>query len=56
MPAKRKWEHGEVFEYEQILESRLSKKGRREYFVKWRNWDHKFNSWEPEKFFDAADL
>ena len=36
------------FEVEAILDSRLSR-GRREYLIKWKNFDQASNSWEPLK-------
>ncbi|XP_015788024.1 chromobox protein homolog 7 [Tetranychus urticae] len=41
---------GSVFVVESILKKRL-KRGRAEYFVKWKDWSPKHNTWEPEENF-----
>lgn len=38
-----------VFAAECIMMSRMNKKGRVEYFIKWKGWGHKYNTWEPEQ-------
>ena len=35
------------YEVEKILEKRVEKNGYTEYLVKWRNYDHVENTWEP---------
>ncbi|XP_037523418.1 polycomb group protein Pc [Rhipicephalus sanguineus] len=37
-----------VFAAECIQKKRI-RKGRVEYYVKWRGWSHKYNTWEPEE-------
>ncbi|XP_061197321.1 chromobox protein homolog 8-like [Saccostrea echinata] len=37
-----------VFAAERLLKKRI-RKARVEYFVKWKGWSHKFNTWEPEE-------
>ena len=44
----KKAEKGQVFEVEKIIKKR-SEKNRTEYFVKWKNFSSKFNTWEPEE-------
>lgn len=36
----------EEYEVEQICDKRITK-GKVEYLVKWKNWDHDDNTWEP---------
>lgn len=40
----------DIYSVECILKKRL-KKGRTEYFVKWKDWAPKYNTWEPEENF-----
>lgn len=52
-------EDEEIFEVEQILDSRYSKKkgGKAEYFIRWRGYDTTYDSWEPiDEIKDSARL
>ena len=37
----------QIFDAEAITKKR-ERKGRMEYFVKWKGWAPKYNTWEPE--------
>lgn len=37
------------YEVEKVVDSRLNKKGKMEYFIKWVGYDSSQNTWEPEK-------
>lgn len=39
---------GLEYEVERVIDSRIDKKGKREYKVKWTGWADEFNTWEPE--------
>jgi len=45
----------EEYEVESIVEKRM-KKGKTEYLVKWKNWDHSDNTWEPVDNLDCDDI
>lgn len=36
----------ECYEVECIRERRIFK-GKKQYFIKWKDWDEKYNTWEP---------
>ena len=41
---------------EEILDRRYNEgKNRMEYFLKWKNWDPGFNSWEPVECLDSCE-
>merc|ERR1711981_754602 len=44
-----------VYEVEQIDDDRLIK-GKKQYFIKWRNFPVSDNTWEPEENLDCPDL
>lgn len=37
-----------VYEVDKIINSRKTKKGNIEFYIKWKGWVSKYNSWEPE--------
>ncbi|XP_050298403.1 polycomb group protein Pc [Anthonomus grandis grandis] len=39
----------QVYEAEKIIKKRKSRKGVTEYYVKWKGWSQKYNTWEPEE-------
>jgi len=43
------------YEVEAILKKRLAR-GKLEYLLKWKNWDSKYNSWEPADSLSCPDL
>ena len=38
-----------LYEVERIVESRTGASGALEYFIKWKGWGHKWNTWEPRE-------
>lgn len=40
-------QQGNVFAAEKILKER-TRKGNKEYLIKWKGWSAKWNSWEPQ--------
>lgn len=38
-----------MYEVEKIIKSRINKKGRKQYFIKWFGYDNNQNTWEPER-------
>ena len=40
-------EQTEKFEVEKILDHRYAKQGKKEYLIKWKNFDASWNTWEP---------
>ena len=47
MPASKK--DNQLFDVEKIVKKRFNKKNQLEYFIKWKGYASKFNSWEPAK-------
>lgn len=39
----------EEYAVERIIQKRVLPDGKAEYFLKWKNWPSKYNSWEPEE-------
>ena len=48
MPARSKMDN-QLFDVEKIVKKRFNKKNQLEYFIKWKGYASKFNSWEPAK-------
>ena len=46
---------GDVYDVEEILDSRWAAKGKLEYLVKWLGWDETNNSWEPVQNLDCPE-
>ena len=46
---------GEVYEVEKILDTRLER-GKKQYFIKWKNYPASENTWEPSDNVDCPDL
>jgi hypothetical protein len=44
------------YEVEEILDTRTTIGGQQEYLVKWRNYDHAENTWEPTGNLNCSDL
>ncbi|CAB3251658.1 unnamed protein product [Arctia plantaginis] len=44
------------YEVDRILEVRIKKNGKREFFIHWKGWSSKFDSWEPESNLNCQDL
>ncbi|XP_033746371.1 histone-lysine N-methyltransferase SUV39H2-like [Pecten maximus] len=49
------WEEDEDWEVEQILDHTVDE-GTDYYLIKWKNWSHAHNSWEPKDNLECADL
>lgn len=49
------WEEDEDWEVEQILDHAVEE-GTDYYLIKWKNWSHAHNSWEPKDNLECADL
>lgn len=47
--------HEEGFEIERVLDSRINRKGKLEYQIKWKGYTNAHNSWEPADF-DHLDM
>ncbi|CAH1638682.1 unnamed protein product [Spodoptera littoralis] len=63
-PAKRTkydWDDSNAdenaeYEVDRILEVRHKKNGQREFFIHWKGWSSKFDSWEPEDNLNCPEL
>ncbi|XP_075979187.1 chromobox protein homolog 3-like [Anticarsia gemmatalis] len=44
------------YEVDRILEVRVKKNGKREFFIHWKGWSSKFDSWEPESNLSCPEL
>lgn len=44
------------YEVERILEVRIKKNNKREFFIHWKGWSNKFDSWEPESNLNCPEL
>ncbi|KAF9803084.1 hypothetical protein SFRURICE_012329 [Spodoptera frugiperda] len=44
------------YEVDRILEVRHKKNGQREFFIHWKGWSSKFDSWEPEDNLNCPEL
>lgn len=49
-------ESEDEYEVEKIIDVRNKKDGSREFLVHWKNWSADYDSWEPEKHLQCADL
>ncbi|XP_055329358.1 uncharacterized protein LOC129582015 [Paramacrobiotus metropolitanus] len=46
----------EIFYVEKILKKKTTKTGQPLYFVKWKNYSEKYNTWEPPSSFNSASV
>lgn len=46
----------EEFVVEAIIDRRIAKNGKTEYLLKWKNYSHDENTWEPVDNLDCAEL
>lgn len=44
------------YEVDRILEVRIKKNGKREFFIHWKGWSNKYDSWEPESNLNCSEL
>ena len=44
------------YEVEEIMDTRTTKEGQQEYLIKWRNFDHTENTWEPTENLNCSEL
>ncbi|XP_021181544.1 heterochromatin protein 1 isoform X2 [Helicoverpa armigera] len=59
--AKNSWDGSNAdenaeYEVERILEVRHKKNGKRDFFIHWKGWSSKFDSWEPENNLNCPEL
>ncbi|KAJ8713508.1 hypothetical protein PYW07_013878 [Mythimna separata] len=59
--AKNDWDGSNAdenaeYEVDRILEVRHKKNGKREFFIHWKGWSSKFDSWEPENNLNCPEL
>ncbi|CAH0584312.1 unnamed protein product [Chrysodeixis includens] len=59
--AKNEWDESNAdenaeYEVDRILEVRHKKNGKREFFIHWKGWSSKYDSWEPESNLNCPEL